>query len=115
MLAFKPQRELESLRYTSVAGVRSCNMSFSKQDCLAIEGFNEKFESWGREDSEFVARFLFNHGTLKPLKFCALAYHLHHEKNAHNLLLENHALYLQFLKSGSLIGELPPKTLCCPN
>ncbi|BEG56852.1 hypothetical protein NHP21005_05400 [Helicobacter sp. NHP21005] len=55
---------------TIVPGVRSCNMGFSKQDCLDIAGFNENFVGWGREDSEFVARFLFNHGTLKPLKFC---------------------------------------------
>ncbi|WP_121020255.1 glycosyltransferase family 2 protein [Helicobacter vulpis] len=79
-------------------GVRSANMSFSKADFLAIEGFNEHFIGWGREDSEFVARFLFNAGVMKRLRFCALAYHIYHEENSRASLEANHALYLQTLQ-----------------
>ncbi|WP_120946278.1 glycosyltransferase family 2 protein [Helicobacter labacensis] len=79
-------------------GVRSANMSFSKADFLAIEGFNENFVGWGREDSEFVARFLFNGGVMKRLRFCALAYHIHHKENDRAYLEKNHALYLQTLQ-----------------
>lgn len=82
-----------------IKGIRGCNMSFYKQDCLAINGFNESFEGWGREDSEFVARFLFNGGQMRRLKFAAIAYHLYHEESKRELLPANHALYLQTLAS----------------
>ncbi|MBK1973992.1 glycosyltransferase, partial [Campylobacter sp. TTU-622] len=51
-----------------IKGIRGCNMSFYKSDWQAIGGFNEKFIGWGREDSEFVARFLFNNGNFRRLK-----------------------------------------------
>ncbi|WP_291952567.1 glycosyltransferase [Campylobacter sp.] len=82
-----------------IKGIRGCNMSFYKSDFEAIDGFNEKFIGWGREDSEFVARFLFNNGTFKRLKFNALAYHIYHKENAKNMLEINHKIYLDTIKN----------------
>ncbi|EAL0271071.1 glycosyltransferase [Campylobacter lari] len=82
-----------------VKGSKTCNMSFYKSDFEAIEGFNEKFVGWGREDSEFVARFLFNDGVFKRLKFNALAYHIYHEENSKNMLEINHQIYLETIKN----------------
>ncbi|EAC1839834.1 glycosyltransferase [Campylobacter lari] len=82
-----------------IKGIRGCNMSFYKSDFEAIEGFNEKFIGWGREDSEFVARFLFNDGVFKRLKFNALAYHIYHEENSKNMLEINHQIYLNTIKN----------------
>ncbi|EAM0390791.1 glycosyltransferase [Campylobacter jejuni] len=82
-----------------VKGSKTCNMSFYKSDFEAIEGFNEKFIGWGREDSEFVARFLFNNGVFKRLKFNALAYHIYHEENSKNMLEINHQIYLETIKN----------------
>lgn len=82
-----------------IKGIRGCNMSFYKSDFEAIEGFNEKFIGWGREDSEFVARFLFNEGVFKRLKFNALAYHIYHEENSKNMLEINHQIYLETIKN----------------
>ena len=81
-----------------IKGVRSCNMGFFKEDFDAVGGFNENFEGWGREDSEFVARFLFNGGEFRRLKFSALAWHLHHEENDRAALPCNDELYLRTLK-----------------
>ncbi|HIV48621.1 MAG TPA: glycosyltransferase [Candidatus Helicobacter avicola] len=78
-----------------VKGVRSCNMSFFKADCEAINGFNESFVGWGREDSEFVARFLFNGGQLRRLKFAGVAYHIYHDENPRDMLESNHQIYLE--------------------
>ena len=74
-------------------------MSFFKQDCEAINGFNEAFEGWGREDSEFVTRFLFNGGVLRRLKFAGIAYHIWHEENSRKNFAKNHELYLSVIKN----------------
>jgi predicted glycosyltransferase involved in capsule biosynthesis len=51
-------------------------MSFSKKDLLAVNGFNEDFIGWTREDSEFAAR-LFNYGLKrKRHPFVAICFHL---------------------------------------
>ena len=60
-------------------GIRACNMGFWKKDLYSVNGFNEKFVGWGREDSELVVR-LFNKGIMrKNIKFSAIAYHLYHK------------------------------------
>lgn len=82
-----------------VKGVRGCNMSFFKKDCEDINGFNEDFIGWGREDSEFVARFLFNKGELRRLKFSAIAYHIYHKENSRTMLDANHKIYLECVKN----------------
>lgn len=81
-----------------IKGIRGCNMSFFKEDFDAVDGFNENFEGWGREDSEFVARFLFNGGEVRKLKFTALAWHLYHKENDRAALPANHELYLRTLR-----------------
>lgn len=82
-----------------IKGIRGCNMSFYKRDCEAINGFNQDFIGWGREDSEFVARFLFNGGVLRRLKFAGIAYHLYHEENARDMLESNHQIYLDTIQT----------------
>ncbi|MDD2653095.1 MAG: glycosyltransferase family 2 protein [Sulfurimonas sp.] len=63
-------------------GVKSCNFSFYKDDFLKVNGFNENFTSWGREDSEFIER-LYNIGIKrKNLKFAGIQYHLYHNEGS---------------------------------
>jgi len=60
--------------------IRGCNFSLFKSDIIKVNGFNEDFETWGQEDSEFVQR-LYNSGMFrKNLKFSALQYHLYHKE-----------------------------------
>jgi glycosyltransferase involved in cell wall biosynthesis len=55
-----------------------CNMSFRKEDYIAINGYDEFFEGWGGEDYDFACRMM-NRGTEKlHLKFSGIAYHLWH-------------------------------------
>ena len=64
--------------------IRGCNFSLYKEDILAINGFNEDFVTWGKEDSEFVQR-LYNNGVKrKNLKFSAMQYHLYHREGNAN-------------------------------
>lgn len=75
-----------------LGGIRLCNFGFWKQDAQLVNGFNEEFVGWGREDSEFVARLLHAGRRRKNLKFNALGYHLHHPLNPRSHLATNDAI-----------------------
>lgn len=62
------------------SGIRSCNMSFYRKDIYAVNGFNEDFEGWGKEDSELVERFYKYGLKRKDLKFRGCCYHLYHKE-----------------------------------
>ncbi|MCO6173802.1 glycosyltransferase family 2 protein [Flavobacterium sp. NRK F10] len=60
--------------------LRGCNVSFWKKDFIAINGYNEKFNGWGMEDSELIERF-HNAGIKgRRLKNVAIAYHIYHKE-----------------------------------
>lgn len=73
-------------------GIKTCNFAFWKKDALAINGFNEEFVGWGREDSEFTARLLNSGIRRQNLKFLALGYHLYHPMNTRDRLSINDAI-----------------------
>ena len=64
----------------------------------------------GREDSEFVARFLFNGGELRRLKFSALAYHIYHDENSRQMFEKNHQIYLNTIKNKSKWAKMGIKS-----
>lgn len=81
----------------SLNGIRSCNMGFFRTDIYAVNGFNEAFEGWGREDSELAVRF-FNYGLKrKSHAFAAVCCHLWHPENDRNRLVVNDALLAQMM------------------
>lgn len=60
--------------------VRGCNMSFWKKDLIAVNGFDESYKGWGREDSNIAARLYHSGIHKKSLKFGGIAYHLNHKE-----------------------------------
>ena len=85
--------------------MRSCNMSFFKNDLELVNGFEEKIEGWGREDSELALR-LFNNGIKKKkLKFSALTYHIFHKENDRSHLKENDKLLSDAIKNKKMVAE----------
>ena len=75
-------------------GIKSCNMAFYRQDCFNINGFNNEFEGWGREDSEFAIRLLNSGIKRKNIRFNAIQFHLWHNEN-NRMLLDRNDLILQ--------------------
>jgi glycosyltransferase involved in cell wall biosynthesis len=73
-------------------GIKSCNMAFYRKDCLSINGFNNKFEGWGREDSEFAVRLINNRVKRKNVRFNAIQFHLWHNENSKISLKRNDAI-----------------------
>jgi len=73
----------------SLSGIRTCNFALWRADALAVNGFNEDFQGWGREDSEFAVR-LMNRGIRRQnIKFRALTYHLFHPEQRKDSLARN--------------------------
>ena len=87
--------------------IQTCNMAFFKDDCMKVNGFNEDFIGWGREDSEFIVRLLNSGINRKTLRFNAVQYHLWHPQNKSEFLRKNNLLLklaidnnIQYCESG---------------
>lgn len=80
---------LFSTSSTSLGGIKTCNFALFRDDALRVNGFDNEFIGWGREDSEFANRLLCAGIKRKNLKFSAAAYHLYHIENARATLPEN--------------------------
>lgn len=60
---------------------RGCNVSFWLKDFIAINGYNEDFEGWGREDSDLVIRMGKLGVKAKRLRYAGIVFHIHHKTN----------------------------------
>jgi glycosyltransferase involved in cell wall biosynthesis len=76
-------------KFKSIKGIKTCNFSFYKKDCIDINGFNNEIEGWGREDSEFVVRILNSGITRKNIPFNLIQFHLWHPHSSRTLLGKN--------------------------
>ena len=78
---------------------RGCNTSFYKEDFIAVNGYNEDFKGWGREDSELAYRF-HNFGLFsKRLKFQGIVYHIFHTEKSKNNLQKNNNIEVMTIKN----------------
>jgi glycosyltransferase involved in cell wall biosynthesis len=73
-LSYLFQRNRRNYKY-----VLGCNMAFWKKDLLHVNGYNESFKGWGKEDNELAVRLLNAGVQLRFIKFGAVVYHLHHK------------------------------------
>jgi glycosyltransferase involved in cell wall biosynthesis len=78
-----------SRQISDLKRVRGCNQSFWKSDLLKINGFNEDFQGWGREDTEFAVRMLNNGIQFFKMKLGGFGYHLYHQQNSRAMLPQN--------------------------
>ena len=85
--------KLFSKKKNYLRGIKTCNMSFFKKDCTNINGFNNAFEGWGKEDSEFIVRLLNSGINRKNLRFNAIQFHLWHNENTRASLKKNDMIF----------------------
>jgi glycosyltransferase involved in cell wall biosynthesis len=79
--------------------VLGCNMAFFKKDLQEVNGYNEAFTGWGKEDNDIAAR-LTNAGLqLRMLKFGAVVFHLWHKEADKNKTSANEQLFQESLKN----------------
>lgn len=82
--------------------MRGCNMAFWRADLVMVNGYNEEFIGWGREDNEIAVR-LMNLGFKKRvIKFGAVVFHLHHTVNIRTGLNINDQLLKDAVSSRSV-------------
>jgi len=87
-------------------GVRGCNLAIWRSDLVRVNGYNEAFVGWGREDSELAVR-LMNSGVRRlDVRGRALCYHLWHPVASRSALDTNDELLAQAQRSGATRCDL---------
>jgi len=69
-------------------GLRGCHMSFWLKDLQAINGYDQSFTGWGREDSDITAR-LFHSGIKRRNLYGTPLLHLWHKEFSRKSLSKN--------------------------
>ncbi len=85
--------------------VLGCNMSFFREDLIAVNGYDESFEGWGAEDLDLSFRLRNNGIGRRYLKFCALAYHLWHREAPTDRSSANHRAAYAHLQNGTVKAQ----------
>lgn len=103
--AFRWPRPWRRVR-SDLRGVRGCNLAIWREDLLKVNGYNEAFVGWGREDSELAVR-LMNSGIQRvDVRGWALCYHLWHPPVSRAELPQNDELLSDATKSGACRCEM---------
>ncbi|HEX4958670.1 MAG TPA: glycosyltransferase family 2 protein [Lacibacter sp.] len=84
---------------TSLHYVLGCNMAFFKADLQKVNGYNEAFTGWGKEDNDIAARLINSGIKLRMLKFGAVVFHLWHKEADKNKVSTNETLFQESLKN----------------
>lgn len=85
--------------YNNLENIRGCNMSYWRDDFIAVNGYNEEFVGWGREDSDLVFRFDRYALKRRYFKFQGIVYHLYHKENDRSNLSQNDNILLAAKKN----------------
>ncbi|WP_159467826.1 glycosyltransferase family 2 protein [Dyadobacter sp. 3J3] len=89
-------------RTHDIFSLRGCNMAFWKEDLVRVNGYNECFTGWGREDNEIAVR-LINSGIRKrTIKFGGIVFHIHHQEADRRNYQENEGRLTYALQNNSV-------------
>ncbi|MBB5620250.1 glycosyltransferase involved in cell wall biosynthesis [Pedobacter cryoconitis] len=90
-------RRMENYRQEDIYYLRGCNMAFWRNDLLKVNGYNEAFTGWGREDNEIGLRLIHSGIRKRIIKFSAIVFHIYHPEktraglNINDQLMQNTA------------------------
>jgi glycosyltransferase involved in cell wall biosynthesis len=100
-LAYVYQRHPRNYKY-----VLGCNMAFWKRDLVKVNGYDESFEGWGKEDNELAVRLQNAEIRLRFIKFGAVCYHLYHPVADLSYMSKNEERLMRTIKDGSVFAKL---------
>ena len=74
-----PNYPFKKLKKKKWEGAKTCNLGVWRSDFETVNGYDESYEGWGREDSDFVVRLINNNIYRKEAIFSTGLLHLNHE------------------------------------
>ena len=87
------------IRTKNAFNIRGCNMSYWKEDFITVNGYNEGYKGWGREDTDLVIRF-YNSGLNRTyFKLRGVVYHLWHAEADRSSLTQNDTILEHSIQS----------------
>lgn len=76
-------------RDQDLRGIIGCNLGIWREDLVAVNGYDESFTGWGREDSDLGARLFHLGRTRKFVRGRAIVFHLNHPPASRSQLETN--------------------------
>jgi len=61
-------------------GVKGCNQGWWRKDLIAVNGYDERFIGWGREDNDILLRAYRMGLKRRDIRFAGLATHIYHRE-----------------------------------
>jgi len=61
-------------------GVKGCNQGWWRKDLVAVNGYDERFVGWGREDNDILLRAFRAGLKRRDIRFAGLATHIYHRE-----------------------------------
>ncbi|MBN2689955.1 MAG: glycosyltransferase family 2 protein [Gammaproteobacteria bacterium] len=76
-----PLAKLRKLGSNNWQKVRTCNMAVSRKDFFRVNGFDEKYQGWGYEDSDLAVRLINSNVKRKLGHYATTVIHLWHKES----------------------------------
>ena len=80
---------------TSLKAIKTCNQAWWREDLIALNGFDERYQGWGREDVDLAVRAVRAGIKRRSLRFAGLASHLYHPERHDGETSPNDALIFE--------------------
>jgi hypothetical protein len=106
-----PLGPLRKLRPQQWEGARSCNLAVWRADLERVDGFDQAFSGWGKEDSDLLVRLLRAGVRRKDGSFATAVLHLWHPPADRSRLSMNEEKLAQVIQGGNVSAERGMSTL----
>ncbi|MFA6085092.1 glycosyltransferase family 2 protein [Mucilaginibacter sp.] len=88
----------ERYKIDDILYLRGCNMAFWRADLIKVNGYNEEFIGWGREDNEVAVRLIYSGIAKRIIKFGGIVYHNYHPEKSRTGLSQNDIMFNKALE-----------------
>lgn len=85
--------------------VLGANMAFWKESIIKVNGYDENYKGWGKEDHDLSIRLINAGYQLHFLKFAAVIYHLYHKQASNGNIDKNTPLIQRALREKTIFSK----------
>ena len=105
-LFYIPLGKIRKLKKMKWYGAKGCNIAIWRSDYFAVNGFDERYVGWGREDSDIVIRLIRSGVLRKEGIYAITVLHLWHSMSDRSQLSDNDEKLKSIQQSKATIAEL---------